>query len=49
MLLANILNPKVVYHKSQRHGARLVTPYDCSVSGWAVSIGVEMFGDMVVG
>ena len=49
LLLANIINSKVVYHQGEISGTRLVPPEDCSVSGWAVYIGGNMFGDLVVG
>ena len=42
MLLENMLNPKVIYHKGERNWTHLVPPEDWSVSGWAVSIG-ELF------
>ena len=46
---ANILNNKVVYHKGKRNWTRLVTPEACSVSGWDVSIGRQIFSEPVVG
>ena len=48
MLLSNILNPKVIYHKGEINGTRLVPPEAWSVSGWDISIGGHMFSEMVV-
>ena len=43
-----ILNPKAVYHKGEINEMLLVLPEAWSVSGWAVSICGQMFGELVV-
>ena len=49
MILINILHFKVVYHKDEIHGAIFLPPEAWSASGYDVSIGGQMFSEVVFG